>query len=134
MPSFIARTFGLFRVRLVYNRGGRARQRMIAFAPPYRRGLHLATTRIRAISAVMADIVISPKRDPRPPTDADTARIRRRRAAVRASLAIEGLVLTAEEERILDQFEAEGLSAEKRRARVWAYGQSLRRKRHAAAG
>lgn len=67
-------------------------------------------------------------------TDAEVAKIRRRRGAMRASLAAEGLVLTPEEERMLDEFEAERLTPEHRRSRVVAYGQSLRRKRHAAAG
>ena len=66
------------------------------------------------------------------PTDVELAKIRRRRAAVRATLAAEGLVLTPEEEQMLDQFEAERLTPEQRRARVVAYGRSLRRKRHAA--
>lgn len=60
------------------------------------------------------------------------AEIRRRRPGVRASLAIEGLRLNADEERMLDQFEAERLTPEQRRERVRAYGRSLRPRQHAA--
>jgi hypothetical protein len=59
-------------------------------------------------------------------TDEQIAEIRRRRPGVRASLAIEGLCLTADEERMLDQFEDERLTPEQRRERVRAYGRSLR--------
>jgi hypothetical protein len=65
-------------------------------------------------------------------TEAQVAEIRRRRPGVRASLAIEDLYLTAHEERMLDQFEAERLTPEQRRERVRAYGRSLRPQQHAA--
>jgi hypothetical protein len=65
-------------------------------------------------------------------TEEQVAEIRRRRPGVRASLAIEGLYLTADEERMLDQFEAERLTPEQRRERVRAYGRSLRPQQHAA--
>ena len=65
-------------------------------------------------------------------TEEQVAEIRRRRPGVRASLAIEGLCLTAQEERMLDQFEAERLTPEQRRERVRAYGRSLRPQQHAA--
>jgi hypothetical protein len=65
-------------------------------------------------------------------TEEQVAEIRRRRPGVRASLAIEDLYLTADEERMLDQFEAERLTPEQRRERVRAYGRSLRPHRHAA--
>lgn len=65
-------------------------------------------------------------------TEEQVAEIRRRRPGVRASLAIEGLHLTASEERMLDQFEAERLTPEQRRERVRAYGRSLRSRQHAA--
>ena len=54
------------------------------------------------------------------------AEIRRRRPGVRASLAIEGLRLTSEEERMLDQFDSEGLTPEQRRECVRAYGRLLK--------
>lgn len=62
-------------------------------------------------------------------TDEQLVEIRRRRPAVRTSLAIEGLFLTEDEERMLDDFEAERLTPEERRERVRAYGQSLRSSR-----
>ena len=58
-------------------------------------------------------------------TDEQIAEIRRRRAGARATLAIEGLQLTDEEERMLDKFEAERLTPEQRRARVRAFGRAL---------
>ena len=42
-------------------------------------------------------------------TDVEVAEIRRRRAGVRASLACEGMRLTAEEEALFDQKDAERL-------------------------
>ena len=49
-------------------------------------------------------------------TDAELAEIRRRRAGVRASLACEGMVLTAEEEALFDAMERERLTPDERAA------------------
>jgi hypothetical protein len=43
-------------------------------------------------------------------TDAELAEIRRRRPGVRASLACEGMVLTAEEEALFEQMDKERLT------------------------
>ena len=54
-------------------------------------------------------------------TDDEIAEIRRRRPGVRASLACEGMVLTAEEEALFEQFDRERLTADQRRDRMLAY-------------
>jgi hypothetical protein len=51
-------------------------------------------------------------------TDAELAEIRRRRPGVRASLACEGMYLTAEEEALFDQMEQERLTPDERAARI----------------
>ena len=51
-------------------------------------------------------------------TDAELAEIRRRRPGVRASLACEGLYLTAEEEALFEQMDKERLTADQRAARI----------------
>jgi len=56
-------------------------------------------------------------------TDAELAEIQRRRPGVRASLACEGMVLTAEEEALFEQFDRERLTADQRRDRILAYFQ-----------
>ena len=67
-------------------------------------------------------------------TDAEIAEIRSRRAGVRASLACEGLHLTAEEETLFDQFDREHLTPDQRRDRLLAYSRAQRStKAHAAA-
>ncbi len=53
--------------------------------------------------------------------DAEVDAIRSRRPSVRASLACEGLVLTDEEEALLDEMEDEGLTQEQRDQRVLAF-------------
>lgn len=60
-------------------------------------------------------------------TDEEIAKIKKRRPGVRASLAIEGLILTDQEEQMLDQFENERLTLDQRRERVRAYGEKLKR-------
>jgi hypothetical protein len=50
--------------------------------------------------------------------DAELAEIRRRRPGVRASLACEGMILTAEEEALFDQMERERLTPDERAARI----------------
>jgi hypothetical protein len=51
-------------------------------------------------------------------TDAELAEIRRRRPGVRASLACEGMYLTAEEEALFEQMDREHLTADDRTARI----------------
>ena len=51
-------------------------------------------------------------------TDAELAEIRRRRPGVRASLASEGMYLTAGEEVLFDQMERERLTPDERSARI----------------
>jgi len=62
-------------------------------------------------------------------TDAELAEIRRRRASVRASLACEGMVLTAEEEALFDAMERERLSPDERAARITQFSRAKRRQK-----
>jgi hypothetical protein len=60
-------------------------------------------------------------------TDAELAEIRRRRPGVRASLACEGLYLTAEEEALFEQMDGERLTGDERAARIIQYTRAKRR-------
>jgi hypothetical protein len=60
-------------------------------------------------------------------TDAELAEIRRRRPAVRASLACEGMHLTAEEEALFEQMDAERLTPDESAARITAFSREKRR-------
>jgi hypothetical protein len=51
-------------------------------------------------------------------SEAEIAEIRRRRPGVRASLACEGIYLTAEEEALFEQFDRERLGADERTRRI----------------
>jgi hypothetical protein len=62
-------------------------------------------------------------------TDAELAEIRRRRPGVRASLACEGLYLTAEEEGLFEQMDRERLTADERAARIAQLVRAKRRKK-----
>jgi hypothetical protein len=62
-------------------------------------------------------------------TNAELAEIRRRRKGVRASLACEGLYLTAEEEALFEQMDRERLTADQRAARIVQFSRARRRKR-----
>jgi hypothetical protein len=62
-------------------------------------------------------------------TDAELAEIRRRRPGVRASLACEGIYLTAEEEAFFDQMEQERLTPDERAARITQFNRAQRRQR-----
>lgn len=62
-------------------------------------------------------------------TDAELAEIRRRRAGVRASLACEGMVLTAEEEALFDTMERERLTPDERAARITRLSRAKRRQK-----
>jgi hypothetical protein len=64
--------------------------------------------------------------------DTELAEIRRRRPGVRASLACEGMYLTAEEEALFEQMDREGLTAAERAARIIEFGRAKRRKKAAA--
>jgi len=68
-------------------------------------------------------------REKRRLTDAEIAEIRRRRPGVRASLACEGMRLTAEEEALLDQFERERLTPDERAERITAASRAARRQK-----
>jgi hypothetical protein len=59
--------------------------------------------------------------DDRVLTDAEIAELRARRPDVRASLACEGLFLTAEEEALFEQFDRERLTPDQRHERILAY-------------
>ena len=59
-------------------------------------------------------------------TDDEIAEIRRRRPGVRASLACEGMVLTAEEEALFEQFDRERLPMKQREARLIAWSRERR--------
>ena len=62
-------------------------------------------------------------------TDAQLAEIRRRRPAVRASIACEGMVLTVEEEALFDQMEQERLTPDERAARITQVSRAKRRQK-----
>jgi hypothetical protein len=62
-------------------------------------------------------------------TDAELAEIRRRRPGVRASLACEGMYLTAEEEALFDQMEQERLTPEERATRITEFSRARRRQK-----
>jgi hypothetical protein len=65
-------------------------------------------------------------------TKTELAEIRRRRPGVRASLACEGLYLTAEEEALFDEMDSEHLTADERAARIVQFSRAKQRKRAAA--
>ena len=54
-------------------------------------------------------------------SDAELAEIRRRRPGVRASLACEGIYLTAEEEALFEEFDNERLTPDQRTERIVAF-------------
>jgi hypothetical protein len=60
-------------------------------------------------------------------TDAELAAAKRNRAAMEASLACEGIHLTAEEKALFDQFEHERLPHDECRRRLIAYSRERRR-------
>ena len=62
-------------------------------------------------------------------TDAELAEIRRRRPGARASLACEGLYLSAEEEALFEQMDKERLTANQRAERIVEYSRARRRKK-----
>jgi hypothetical protein len=62
-------------------------------------------------------------------TDAELAEIRRRRPGVRASLACEGLYLSAEEEALFEQMDKERLTGDQRAERILQYSRARRRKK-----
>jgi hypothetical protein len=61
--------------------------------------------------------------------DADLAEIQRRRPGVRASLACEGMYLTAEEEALFVQMDEERLTADERTRRVLEFDRARRGQR-----
>lgn len=65
--------------------------------------------------------------EPRRLTDEELAEIRRRRPGVRASLACEGMYLTAEEEALFEQMDKERLTPDERAARLTAFSREERR-------
>jgi hypothetical protein len=62
-------------------------------------------------------------------TDAELAEIRRRRPGARASLACEGLYLSAEEEALFEQMDKERLTADQRAERIVEFSRARRRKK-----
>jgi hypothetical protein len=66
-------------------------------------------------------------------TEAEIAEIRRRRPGVRASLACEGMVLSAEEEALLDELERERLTPEDGAKRILEFSRAKRRQKALAA-
>jgi hypothetical protein len=64
---------------------------------------------------------------PRRLTDAELAEIRRRRPGVRASLACEGMYLTAEEEALFRQMDSERLTPDERAKRITQFSRAKRR-------
>jgi hypothetical protein len=65
--------------------------------------------------------------EPRRLTDEELAEIRRRRPGVRASLACEGMYLTAEEEALFEQMDKERLTPDESAARLTAFSREKRR-------
>ncbi len=61
-------------------------------------------------------------------TDAELAEIRRRRPGVRASLACEGMYLTAEEEALFEQMDRERLSPDEAAQRIIQFTRAKRRR------
>jgi hypothetical protein len=66
-------------------------------------------------------------------TDVEIAEIRRRRPGVRASLACEGMRLSAEEEALFDQFERERLTPDEGAKRIIEFSRTKRLKKALAA-
>lgn len=62
-------------------------------------------------------------------TDAEIAEIRRRRPGVRASLACEGMHLTAEEEALFDEMERERLTPDEGAKRIIEFSRAKRRQK-----
>jgi hypothetical protein len=62
-------------------------------------------------------------------TDAELAKIRRRRPGVRASLACEGMHLTPEEEALFDQMDRERLSPDEAAQRIREFMRAKRRQK-----
>jgi hypothetical protein len=79
------------------------------------------------IFEVSEDLI--PMNEKRRLTDAEIAEIRRRRPGVRASLACEGMVLTAEEEALFDQMEQQRLTPDERAAHITAFSRAARRQK-----
>jgi hypothetical protein len=67
-------------------------------------------------------------------SDSEISELRLRRPGVRASLACEGLHLTADEEALFEQFDREKLPMEEREARLiaWSRAQRASARSHAA--
>ena len=66
---------------------------------------------------------------PRRLTDAELAEIRRRRPGVRASLACEGMYLTAEEEALFEQMDRDRLTPDESAQRIIEFSRANRRKK-----
>ena len=66
-------------------------------------------------------------------TEAEIAEIRRRRPGVRASLACEDMVLTAEEEALFDEMERERLTPDEGAKRILEFSRAMRRQKALAA-
>jgi hypothetical protein len=62
-------------------------------------------------------------------TDAELAEIRRRRPGVRASLACEGMYLTAEEEALFEQMDRERLTPDEAAQRIVEFSRAKRRQK-----
>ena len=62
-------------------------------------------------------------------TEAEIAEIRRRRPGVRASLACEGMILTAEEEALFDEMERERLTPDEGAKRILEFSRAMRRQK-----
>jgi len=66
---------------------------------------------------------------PRRITDSELAEIRRRRPGVRASLACEGMYLTAEEEALFEQMDRERLTPDEAAQRIIQFSRARRRQK-----
>jgi hypothetical protein len=62
-------------------------------------------------------------------TDTELAEIRRRRSGVRASLACEGMYLTAEEEALFEQMDRERLTPDECARRIIEFSRAKRRQK-----
>jgi hypothetical protein len=65
-------------------------------------------------------------------TDAEIAEIRRRRLGARASLACEGMYLTAEDEAVFEQMDGERLTPDERARRIIEVSRAKRRRKAVA--
>ncbi len=80
----------------------------------------------QAVHQLIGSAILTKRMTNRHLTDSEVERIRRRRAAVRASLACEGIYLTEEEEKLFDRMDEERLTPDERAERIRQFCRSKR--------